>query len=94
MLRIHKVKPIGTRKASAFVDSWRGFDRWGVSDVKLPVYPPSPRRKELRDARERAGLTMTEAARRAGISVMEWCGLERGSHVPEDWEAAFAVLTG
>lgn len=81
MLAIRKVEPVGTRKASVLVD------------IDLPIYPPSPRGQELRDARSLAGLTMGEAARRAGISIVEWCDIERGRRIPEDWEAAFAVLT-
>lgn len=36
----------------------------------------------LRQARQAAGLTQEEAARRSGIRLRQWCRYERGENVP------------
>ncbi len=55
---------------------WRGLRKWG----RLPEWEPEPAGYLLREAREDAGLTQAELARRLGISQQAVSRAER-------WEA-------
>lgn len=89
---IQPATPVGLQKAWAFVERERSVGVSGLEVIEVPAFPHSPQGLKLREAREAAGLSIGEAARLAGCAVSAWSGLERGSHVAENWDAAFALL--
>ena len=76
------VEPIGHTPTAAFVEC-ADRSKSGLRLVDWPEYPPSPRGDALRQARKAAGVTLGDAARRAGIRVSEWSGLELGSYTTD-----------
>ena len=93
MIKVTPVQPIGHTPTAAFVEH-ADRSKSGVELIDWPEYPPSPHGDWLREARKAAGLTLGEAARRAGISVSEWSGLETGSHTTDNagWSEARLCL--
>lgn len=75
-LAITRVAPIGEQVGEALVC---GFDGCGLEEVAVPVYPPSPMGRKLRDLRLALGLNLRAAAARLGISASDLSALERGS---------------
>ena len=93
MIKVTPVQPIGHTPTAAFVEH-ADRSKSGVELIDWPEYPPSPHGDRLREARQAAGLTLGEAARRAGISVSEWSGLETGSRTTDNagWSEARLCL--
>ena len=83
--RLVAVEPIGRKYVRDPLHGWAS-GAW-------PVYPPSPRGRELRDARVSAHVMLVEASRAAGLRISEWSALEYGSVVPRDgWDWLFAAV--
>jgi len=77
---IVKLEPV-SRDGFGF---WDGHDGEGNPTggvaADLPCYAPSPPGLVLRELRCALRLSLGEAARRLGLTVVELSGLERGSH--------------
>ena len=92
------VAPVGRYVGPAFVsyrcgpecERTRPMGHGGVEDIDVPRYPPSPRGDALRDVAAKSGLYGGEAARRLGLSPVEYYGLTHGSHTlsEADWREA------
>lgn len=85
------VQPVGTRKATGFVDRTDGTG--GVESWDELVYPPHPEGESFRGLRRSLEISIGEAARRLGIKPSEVSGLEFGRVVPRaGWEQLRARL--
>lgn len=78
----------------AFVHRTSG--RSGLEMVVPTRYPASPEGDALRELRLDLQLGIGVAARRCGLSPVEWSGLENGKYTlsVEDWTALRAKLSG
>jgi Helix-turn-helix len=92
------VQPIGTSPSRTFVD---GVDAAGkrfgrVQEMRMPEYPPSPQGMILRAVRLDEGIILREAARRCGLSAVEYSGLENGKFQlsDEDWKRVTKFVLG
>jgi hypothetical protein len=83
-LEIIKKKSIGIRDGYAFVTPG------GIALVTTPVFEKSKDADAFKEYR-RANMTLGEAARRLGLTVLQTSGLEHGEY-DCDWEIAVAML--
>ncbi len=84
-MRLREAQPVRHERAPAFVTRARGC---GMEEVRRPVYEVSGLAADLRAGRVLAGVSLRDAASRAGIRAVEWSGIEQGRLVPEsaaDW---------
>ena len=94
-IRTEHVAALGTRKTIAHVN--RGARGSGFEEIELPVYPDSPEGAEFRRARVAARVTLGEAARRLGLSMVYVSELERGARRPAagtTWDDITRVALG
>lgn len=94
-MKVVKIEPIGKRNEDAFVYYADGHG--ALERVEVNVYPESPRGRELHRVRvEGDYIRLGIAARLLDVSVVEYCGLERGSHgfsSDAEWDAAIAAVS-
>lgn len=86
-MKLREALPIRYERGAAFVTRERGCT---LEEVAHPVYEPSAFAADLRERRITAGVSMRDAASRAGMRAVEWSGVEQGRLLPEtreDWEA-------
>lgn len=103
--QVKKVEPTGFHVGAAFVTqrvvaNGTSEDRLsGVELVTSEAHPDSPEGVRLRALRSAAQphVSMGQAARRLGMTVTQYSGLETGRYTfldPVDWETAAEVITG
>ncbi len=92
-ITVLNVSPIGTRRTGAFVEC-ADKNESGYRVVNWSEYPPSPRGDAVRELRLRTPLSMGSAARRFGVSVVQWSWLERGGVTlsDADWDRVESEL--
>ena len=85
-LRYEEVEPVGTRRATVhrnygLTKSGKPDPRNGWYTEDLPAYPVDQREigAGIREARKKLGLTLGDAARASGLSVVDVTALERGA---------------
>lgn len=83
-MKVIEIMPIGKHKAWAFVTR---ADGCGVDEIEVNEYPPSPAGEDARKLRVECGLRLHDVAKALGVGAAEVSGVERGSHVPENWAA-------
>ncbi len=85
-MRLREAEPVRHERSHAFVTRTRGC---GLEEVRRPVYAGSAMAEDLRQRRVHANVSLRDAASRAGIRAIEWCGVEQGRLLPEsmaDWD--------
>ena len=75
------VPPLTTGTSVAFVD---GPGLHGLAEVPTATFPRSERGAAMRELRQSIGASSGDVSRALRISVVEACGLERGSHTTDD----------
>lgn len=98
-IELEDVEPTGEAMSAAFVDRrcdshWSGI-RGSVERISRKIYPRSLEGKLLREMREGLGLSMGDAARALGLSVVEVSAIETGSKRPkhqDGWAQIEAVM--
>ena len=81
-----KAEPVRYERTSAFVTRQRGCS---MEEVQMPVYERSAMAEDLRERRVKAGVSLRDAASRAGVRAAELSGVEQGRLLPasmEMWE--------
>lgn len=93
MIKIERIRPIGTRLEYGFTHNSVDMASFGV--IEVPVYPPREAgATEARKARMEAGLFVRDAAAALGLSVLDMSYLERGMArpaPPSTWDDVIAA---
>lgn len=90
-LRYEPIAPIGTETVYCHQNTGDEPHLWGA--LELPTYPPSPEGEALQELRMQLGLGVRDAAHALGLSVVEYCNLERG-RARCDWSIVGGLLIG
>lgn len=81
-IETHKVLPIGTETHVSL-----------HGDYQALKYPPNENAVNLRHFRRNdLKISLAEAANRLGVPLMEYCDLENGSRVVEDWQELHSLM--
>lgn len=86
------LEPIGTEQSIVLWDKFGPDDNdletgheGGLSIMPTPIPPPrDPAADECRDLRQHLRVTIGEAARAMGLTVVEYSEIERGWRVPDE----------
>jgi hypothetical protein len=91
-LALLRVEPTSHRDVLAFRDYTDGTGDFG--EVRIPVYPASPRGAELRAMRQAMDMRAGELGRILGIGPVEVLYLEQGNYTlsDEDWARVFEAV--
>lgn len=93
-MKLREATPVRHDRTSAFVMRKRGCS---MEEVLMPVYERSAMAADLRARRVKAGVSLRDAASRAGVRAVEWSGVEQGRLVPdsmEEWSKLRAAAEG